>query len=140
MSWLLDTNVISELRRPASAHPALWEWEVRQSRSRLFVSAITIMELEIGVCRKEHTDPRQGAVLRTWLDGHVMPEFDGRTIPVDSTVAIRAGALHAPSPRPYSDALIAATAIVHGLTVVTRNAQDFMPLGVPVLNPWGDER
>jgi predicted nucleic acid-binding protein len=140
VSWLLDTNVVSELRRPASANPALSEWEIQQSPSRLFVSAITIMEIEIGVCRKEHTDPRQGTLLRRWLDGNVLPAFEGRTLPVDSTVAVRAGALHSPDPKPYADALIAATAMVHGLTVVTRNVRDFAPLGVPVLDLWNGER
>jgi predicted nucleic acid-binding protein len=136
VSWLLDTKVVSELRRPVSANPALSEWAMHQSRSQLFVSAITIMEIQLGVCRKEHTDPRQGAMLRRWLDGNVIPAFEGRTLSVDSTVAVRAGALHSPDPKPYSDALIAATAMVHGLTVVTRNVRDFAPLGVPVFNPW----
>lgn len=140
MSWLLDTNVVSELRRPSPASRALEEWATRQNPLLLFISAMTIVELETGVRRKEHSDPRQGAVLRRWLDGKVIPAFEGRTLPVDSRVAIRAGALHVPDPKPSTDALIAATAMVHGLTVVTRNVRDFAPLGVPVLDLWSAER
>jgi predicted nucleic acid-binding protein len=139
VSWLLDTNVVSELRRPARDGRALAEWATRQDPSLLFISAMTIVELETGVCRKERSDPRQGAALRRWLDGHVIPTFEGRTLPVDSKVAIRAGSLHVPDPKPSTDALIAATAIVHGLTVVTRNVRDFVSLSVPVVNPWGAE-
>ncbi|MDR5699592.1 type II toxin-antitoxin system VapC family toxin [Agromyces aerolatus] len=140
MSWLLDTNVVSELRRPVRTSRALTEWAAHQDPSLLFISAMTIVELETGVCRKERTDPLQGAVLRRWLDGNVIPAFEGRTLPVDARVAVRAGSLHVPDPKPSTDALIAATAMVHGLTVVTRNARDFTPLGVPVLNPWSQER
>jgi predicted nucleic acid-binding protein len=75
-------------------------------------------------------------VLRTWLDTLVLPEFDGRTLPVDTAVAQRCSRLHVPDPRAERDALIAATALVHGMTVVTRNVADFEPSGVPILNPW----
>jgi predicted nucleic acid-binding protein len=139
VSWLLDTNVVSELRRPAQANALVFDWASRQPRERLFISVLTVMELELGVCRKERSDPRQGELLRRWLDGQVTPSFQGRVLAVDSRVAIRAGSIHVPDPRPYTDALIAATAMVHGLTVVTRNARDFADLGVPVLNPWSGQ-
>ena len=100
------------------------------------VSALTLMELEIGVLRIERRDARQGAVLRTWLDERVVPEFADRVLPVDGPVALRCARLHVPDPRPERDALLAATALVHGLTVVTRNEVDFEPTGAAVFNPW----
>lgn len=138
MTWLLDTNVISELRKSAgSADPGVVSWAAAQVPETLHVSAVTVLELEIGVRRKERADPDQGALLRRWLDGSVLPTFSGRILPIDTVVAIRAGSLHVPDPRPDRDALIAATAAVHGLTVVTRNLRDFAGLDVPLLNPWG---
>ncbi|GAA4369344.1 type II toxin-antitoxin system VapC family toxin [Agromyces bauzanensis] len=137
MSWLLDTNVISELRKPArTADPGVIAWAAEQEIETLHLCAITVLELEIGVRRKERADAEQGALLRAWLDGSVLPAFAGRILPIDTTVAIRAGILHVPDPRPERDALMAATAAVHGLTVVTRNVRDFAPLEVPLLNPW----
>ncbi|MGY0652889.1 type IIL restriction-modification enzyme MmeI [Luteimonas sp. A537] len=94
------------------------------------------LELEIGVSRMERRDPRQGAVLRTWLDETLVPEFEGRVLPVDGQVALRCARLHVPDPQPERDALLAATALAHGLTVVTRNEADFAPTGVDVFNPW----
>ncbi|QAY72025.1 type II toxin-antitoxin system VapC family toxin [Agromyces protaetiae] len=139
MSWLLDTNIISELRRPtAVANPGVVEWAASQDPDSLYLSAITVLELEIGVRRKERTDAVQGAMLRRWLDGDVLPTFSGRIVSVDTAVAVRAGTLHVPDPRPERDALIAATATVHGLTVVTRNIRDFADLGATLLNPWSD--
>ena len=102
----------------------------------LFLSAMTIIELEIGVLRIERRDPSQGAILRRWLDDHVLPAFAGRILAVDTAVAQRCASLHVPDPRPDRDALIAATALVHGLTVVTRNVGDFEPTSVRTLNPW----
>ena len=102
----------------------------------LFVSAITILELEIGVLMVERRDPAQGAILRVWLDSHVLPAFAGRVLAVDTVVAQRCARLHVPDPRSGRDALIAATALVHGMTVVTRNLGDFQPTGVPILDPW----
>jgi predicted nucleic acid-binding protein len=94
------------------------------------------MELELGTLLLERRDPIQGAGLRAWMDGHVLPEFADRTLPVDSEVALRCARLHVPDPRPERDALIAATALTHGMTVVTRDVADFEPTGVRVLNPW----
>ncbi|CAI8754584.1 Toxin FitB [compost metagenome] len=133
--YLLDTNVISELRKPhADANVVAWAKSV--IAPRLFISAITLKELETGVLRIERRDATQGKVLRTWLKHHVMPAFDSRILPVDTAVAIRCAGLHVPDRANESDALIAATALVHGLTVVTRNVADFQSSGVQLINPW----
>lgn len=102
----------------------------------LFLSVITILELEMGVLLSERRDPAQGAILRAWLDGQILPAFSGRILAVDTAVARRCAKLHVPDPRSERDALIAATALTHGLTVVTRNIADFEPKGVGTLNPW----
>lgn len=136
--FLLDTNVISELRKTGDgkADPNVTAWLVREDAANFYISAVTLMELEIGVLRAERRDPSQGARLRTWMDTHVLPEFSDRTLPVDATVATRCARLHVPDPRAERDALIAATAIIHGMTVVTRNVADFEVTGVSLLNPW----
>jgi toxin FitB len=138
MMFVLDTNVVSELRkvRTGKADVNVAAWAATVDAAALFVSAITIMELETGVLRVEQRDVTQGAMLRAWLDQHVLPEFTGRVLPVDTAVAQRCARLHVPDPRSERDALIAATALVHGMTVVTRNVADFMATGVAILNPW----
>jgi predicted nucleic acid-binding protein len=135
---LLDTNVISELRkvRAGKADPRVAEWAEQQETRDLFMSAITLQELETGICLVERRDYAQGQLLRNWLDKHVMPAFVGRIIPVDARVAIECAKLHVPNPRPYRDSLIAATAIVHGMTVITRNVADFGIDELKVFNPW----
>ena len=137
--FVLDTNVVSELRkaRAGKAHPKVVAWAAHRPAAELYVSAITILELEIGVLRIERRDGAQGALLRAWLDGQVLPAFAGRVLPFDTAVAQRCARLHVPDARSERDALIAATALVHGMTVTTRNAADFEPMGVPVFNPWG---
>ena len=136
--YLLDTNVVSELRKvrlgKADVHVA--EWADSVDAADLHVSVITLQELETGVLLVERRDPAQGAVLRAWLDAQVLPAFNGRILSIDTAVAQRSARLHVPDPRPVRDALIAATALVHGMTVVTRNVADFEPTGVVVLNPW----
>jgi predicted nucleic acid-binding protein len=139
VTYLLDTNVISELRRPDRTHPSVAAWVDSVHPLELFLSAITIFEIEIGVLRFERRDAKQGAALRAWVDTQVLPAFDGRIIPVDVAVAQRCAKLHVPNPRTERDALIAATALVHRLTVVTRNEADFQPMGVEIINPWGHE-
>lgn len=138
MMFVLDTNVVSELRkvRLGKADPNVASWAENVDASNLFVSAITIMELELGVLSIERKDAIQGAMLRAWLEQHVLPEFSGRTLPIDTTVAQRCARLHIPDKRGERDALIAATALVHGMTVVTRNVADFQSTGVAILNPW----
>ena len=138
--FLLDTNVVSELRkiRLGKANRRVAKWADSVDAADLFLSAITIQELEMGVLLAERRDPSQGAIFRAWLNGHVLPAFNGRVLPVDIAVAQRSARLHVPDPRPVRDALIAATALVHGMTVVTRNVADFEPTGVVIINPWGN--
>jgi len=138
--FVLDTNVVSELRKAKSgrADAGVVAWAETAQASELFVSSITILELETGVLQIERRDAAQGAVLRAWLDQHVLPAFSGRILPVDSAVARRCARLHVPDPRAERDALIAATAFVHGMTVVTLNVADFAPTGVPIFNPWDE--
>lgn len=136
--FVLDTSVVSELRKVKSgkADARVIKWARSIRASEMFVSAITIMELEMGVLQMERRDVVQGAALRAWLDQHVLPGFKGRILTVDAAVAIRCAQLHVPGPSAERDALIAAAALVHRMTVVTRNVSDFAPTGVPVLNPW----
>ena len=136
--FVLDTNVVSELRkiRSGKADPRFSHWADGVGAGSLHISAITILELEIGVLRIERRDPTQGAMLRTWLETLVLPEFNGRIFPVDSAVAQRCARLHVPDPRAERDALIAATALVHGMTIVTRNTSDFESTGAQILTPW----
>ena len=136
--FLLDTNVVSELRkvRAGKAHPHVAAWVQTVPASSLFLSAIVVQELEIGTLQLERKDQAQGALLRTWLEQHVLPSFADRVLPVDLAVALRSARLHVPDPQPYRDGLIAATALVHGMTLVTRNISDFTSTGVPLLNPW----
>lgn len=138
MMWLLDTNVVSELRkvRSGSADAKVAQWADSVDASDLYLSAISVLELETGVLQIERRDASQGAILRAWLDQRVLPEFSGRILPVDTAVAQRCARLHVPDRRAERDALIAATALVHGMTVVTRNVADFVPTGVALLNPW----
>jgi toxin FitB len=136
--FVLDTDVVSELRKVEAGkghrHVAAWSGQVTVGES--FLAAITIHELELGIFWLGRKDKRQGAILRAWMDTRVLPEFEGRVLPIDVTVAQRCAKLHVPDPRPMRDALIAATALVHSMTVVTRNVRDFEPMGVEILNPW----
>lgn len=134
--FLLDTNVISELRRRDRADAQVLAWTDSVAQPDLFISVITVLEIETGILSLERRDARQGAVLRDWLDGYILPSFADRILPVDLPVARRCAALHVPDGRTERDAFIAATAMVHGLTVATRNISDFQPTGVAVINPW----
>jgi hypothetical protein len=138
--YLLDTNVVSELRpsRRHRPHPQVASWAASITAEQQYLSAIVLLELQIGVLRKERTDPAQGNMLRRWLEHNVLPVFASRILPVDAEVARRCAYLMVPDPRSYRDALIAATGLVHGLTLVTRNVRDFQPTGVRILNPWQD--
>lgn len=138
MMYVLDTNVLSELRkvRGGKADANVTAWAESVDAADLFVSAITIMELELGVLSIERKDAAQGAMLRAWLQQHVLPEFSERTLPVDTAVAQRCARLHLPDKRVERDALIAATALVHGMAMTTRNVADFKPTGVTIINPW----
>ena len=134
--FLLDTNVVSELRRPKRADSNVVAWASTIPAASFFLSALSILEIELGTLRIARKDAAQGAVLRAWIDEQILPRFEGRILAVDTAVAQRCARLHIPDPRGERDALIAATAMVHGLTVVTRNVADFKSIGVALLNPW----
>ncbi|HME57079.1 MAG TPA: type II toxin-antitoxin system VapC family toxin [Terracidiphilus sp.] len=136
--YLLDTNVISEFRKASigKADRQVAAWANSVSMESMFLSSVCILEMELGTLLMERRDVVQGAILRAWLDDFVLPSFAERILVVDTPVALRGAALQVPNPRSYRDALIAATALVHGMTVVTRNVKDFAPTGVAILDPW----
>ena len=134
--FVLDTNVVSELRRPEKAHPNVVAWASATPLAHIFLSAITVLEIELGALLMERKDRAHAKHLRAWIDNQVMPRFAGRILAVDTAVAQRCARLHVPDPRAERDSLIAATALVHGMKVVTRNVTDFTPSGVQILNPW----
>jgi predicted nucleic acid-binding protein len=138
LTYLLDTNVVSELRKIGNgkADANVVAWVGREDSTAFFLSAITILELELGILGVQRRDARQGARLRTWLDNHVRPEFAGRILSIDDAVATRCAHLHIPDRRNEVDALIAATALVHELTLVTRNVKDFEGTGAIIVDPW----
>jgi predicted nucleic acid-binding protein len=136
--FILDTNVISEMRKirhgKADKHVAAWADPLIVST--LYLSVATVHELEIGVLSKERSDAAQGASLRAWLELQVLPNFAGRILPIDLAVVRQCARLQVPKPRPVLDALIAATALVHGMTIATRNTKDFEATGARIVNPW----
>jgi len=136
--FILDTNVVSELRKARSgrADTGVAAWAAAVEPSTLYMSVITAMELELGVLLAERRDRAQGASLRRWLQAQVLTEFTDRILPVDLPVAQLCARLHVPDPKSDRDALIAATGLIHGMTVVTRNVSDFAATGVNLLNPW----
>jgi toxin FitB len=136
--YLLDTNVLSELRKgkAGKADRNVSAWAKSVSVPTLFLSAISIFELEIGILLIERRDRKQGLLLRSWMEDKVLPTFNGRILSIDTTVAQKCATLHVPTPCSERDSLIAATAIIHGMTVVTRNVSDFESTGVATINPW----
>jgi predicted nucleic acid-binding protein len=136
--YLLDTNVLSELRKRRSGkiNPAVEAWASSVDQADMYLSVITIMEVELGIALLERRDSRQAGVLRLWLHERVMPAFTGRVLPVDTAIALRCARLHVPETKSERDAWIAATGLAHDLTVVTRNLADFEGTGVTLLNPW----
>ncbi len=136
--FLLDANVISELRKlgDGRADARVVAWVAGRDAASFYISALTLMGLEIGILRIERRDAGQGARLRTWMERYVLPEFLERTLSVDSAVTLKCARLQVPDPRAERDALIAATAMVHGMTVVTGNAADFEVTGAAVVDPW----
>jgi predicted nucleic acid-binding protein len=135
--FVIDTNVVSEFRRIERADAGLQAWAAETPLSDMYMSVVTILELERGILLKSRKDPAGGAVLRQWLDLQILPLFAGRILPVDTQVAQRCAALHLPVTRPELDAMIAATALEHGMSVVTRNVRDFEGMGVKMVCPWG---
>lgn len=137
MSYLLDTNVIGELRKARRvADPSVRNWVSARKPSNLYLSVISVMEVELGIAKFGRRDRDQSARLQSWLEEDLLEVFSGRILPIDVSVARRAALLHVPDSRPERDALIAATALTHELTVVTRNITDFERMGVPLINPW----
>ena len=136
--FLLDTNVVSELRKVTSkrADKQVAAWASATPGNQTFLSVITVFELERGVLLMECRDSAQVKVLRGWLNNHVLVNYAGRIIPLGVDITQRCAALHVPDPKPDYDAIIVATALEHGLTVVTRNTEDFEEMGVKLLNPW----
>lgn len=136
--YLLDTNVVSELRKAGTgrAEPAVVRWAASVDPAVLHISVITVMEIEIGILRLARRDSTQGKMLRSWLEQQVLTAFPGRILSVDLEVALRWAQMLVPDPKADRDALIAATAQVQGLTVVTRNTADFQATGVKLLDPW----
>ncbi len=138
MNYILDTNVVSELRKGGSdkINPHVERWASQATATTFYLSVITILELEMGVLLIERKDRTQGTTLRSWFQNYVLPTFKERTLNIDHNIALCCAALHVPDRRSDRDALIAATALVHGMYVVTRNVADFANTGVKIINPW----
>ncbi|MDQ6436746.1 type II toxin-antitoxin system VapC family toxin [Mesorhizobium sp. LHD-90] len=134
--WLLDTNVISELRIPDRSHKAVRAWSLQQDPEQFFISVSTVLEVQYGALLLQHRDKVQGAMFTSWVQERVLTDFSGRILPTTVEIALVCAGLHVPNRRGERDALIAATALVHGLTVVTRNTRDFEGTGVKLFNPW----
>lgn len=136
MSFLLDTVVISAARRPERQEKAFQDFMRSFDARQAFLSSISVMEIRFGIQREQRRDPVFAAELSRWLDDIVLAGFEERILPFDLAAALRAGALRTADRRPTADAMIAATALVHDLQVVTRNVAHFEALGAPCLDPW----
>lgn len=140
MKFLLDTNIVSELRKPAERRAEQFnDWAGRLSPSDTSLSVITVLELRAGIESRRRHDPQRAEVLDVWLEKSVLPGYSGRILDIDQAVADAAARLHVPDRRPAHDALIAATAQVHGLTLVTRKVADFEPMAGHFINPWAQQ-
>ena len=135
MSFLLDTNVVSELRKRRRADRSVVAWFRQRRREDLYLSVLTVGELRQGVERVRRRDPASAEALENWLRRTVV-EFGDRIIPVDQAIADRWGTLGTPDPVPAVDGLIAATALVRDLVVVTRDHDHLSRIGVPHLDPF----
>lgn len=136
MRFLLDTNVLSDIRKGRNGNEGVRRWADAEDQAHFALSVVTIKEIEYGILNKARSDPDQSLVLRLWLDHHLLPSYADRILDVDVEVARRAASFDVPDPRPIADGLIAATAMVHNLMIVTRNVTHFAPMGVRLLNPF----
>lgn len=134
--FVLDTNILSELRRPDKAHPLVWQWANQVKIQDMYLSVISILEIEMGILRLKRHDTAQAAMLNDWLERQILLQFQGRVLDINIAVARRCAALHIPDPKAERDALIAATALTHQMTLVTRNTKDFVATGVTLFNPF----
>ena len=134
--FLLDTNVVSEMRRGNKASPNFVRWAGKSDGMDFYLSVISVMEIETGILLLARKDKVQAHILRDWLESQLLPDFQSRLLDLTLPIALRCAALHVPNPKSERDAMIAATALVHGFTVVTRNDADFAASGVAIVNPW----
>ena len=134
--FVLDTNVISELRKGSRADAHVVAWVDNHDFNAFYISVITLFELEMGVRRKERSDPVQGKALRQWLDRLREDVFVERILPISTQTALINASLNVPDLHQSADSWIAATAIEHNMAVVTRNVKDFHAIDVEVINPW----
>lgn len=133
---LLDTNILSELRRPHKANPLVLQWANQVRVQDMYISVISVLEVEMGILRVQRHDVVQSKILLDWLEQQILPQFQGRILDVNVDIARRCAALHIPNPQAERDAIIAATALSHNMTVVTRNTKDFEKTGVLLFNPF----
>lgn len=134
--YIVDTNVVSELRKQRKTDPQVLHWFRQQSGDNFYLSVITILEAEQGFLKLQRYDKPQAASLRTWIDHHLLESFSGRILSIDTQTAQYCARMHVPDRKSYGDGVIAATALVHNFTVVTRNMADFESTGAKLLNPW----
>jgi predicted nucleic acid-binding protein len=134
--FLLDTNVVSDLRRPKRITPAAERWFGAVDADELYISTVTVFEIQHGIVELRRRDPQRAAHLQGWLDTAVLAAFAGRIIALDTIAAQRCAELHAGRARWDADRMIAAIALSRGMTLVTRNVGDFASMGVNVFDPF----
>lgn len=137
--YVLDTNLVSEIRKvPAKKNPAVQRWLEKQYSDQLFITSITVYELEVGVQRLARKDSAQAALIGDWLHGILLPGFEGRVLDLDLESSLIAATYQVPDPRPSADCFIAAITQRHHMKLVTRNTKDFLAMNIPLINPWNE--
>ena len=135
MKFLLDTNVISEIRKIDRAHPNVVRWVARTPATEIGTSVMVLAEIRRGIELKRRGDPRQAEVLDRWF-AQMRMRLGERVLPIDEPIADMWAVISVPDPLPFIDGLLAATCKVHGLTLVTRNIQDIARTGVSAIDPF----